>query len=248
MKTAVETMPSAQDYDEAFRTERQRVYPVVDTFEAKCGFAIDREFLEAAARVLACPVKVNPPNWQHGRVLYAAVRQHLEGSLFEWQAHALDIGTAKGFSAICIRKALDDAGHLGAVVTSVDVLDPDAAVRRNTVAEVGGWLTLPQTLGRAGLWGGFGERIEFERAAGIDWLERHPERLHVAFVDGKHSGTVVYKEGKLLTERQSAGDLAIFDDVHIPDVSVAVNALHADYRLTYLEVLPNRHYAIGVRR
>ncbi len=57
---------------------------------------------------------------------------------------------------------------------------------------------------------------------------------------------LVFTTGVLI--HQQPGDLAIFDDVHIPDVSVAVNTLHEFYRLEYLEVLPNRHYAIGVRR
>lgn len=248
MKTAVDTMPGVQDYAEAFRKERERTYPVVDTFEAQCGFAIDRNFLEVAARVLACPVKANPPNWQHGRVLYAAVRKYLDGREFDDQANVLDIGTAKAFSAICLRLALDDGGHRFGTVTSVDVIDPEAAVRRNTIAEVEGLLTLPQTLGRAGLWGGLGDRVTFEASTGVDWLRGNRRRVHVAFVDGKHSGHVVIQEGRLLAGHQRQGDLAIFDDVHIPDVSVAVNALHPDYRLTFLEVLPQRHYAIGVRR
>ena len=51
-----------------------RSYPVVDEFEQRMGFAVDRERLEDAAGVLACLLKKNPPKWQHGRVLYALAR------------------------------------------------------------------------------------------------------------------------------------------------------------------------------
>lgn len=251
MTTLVRTL-TAEDYRAAFEKERAQTYPVIDAFEARCGYAIDRERLEQAAAVLACPVKVNPPNWQHGRVLYAAARKYLEDSYVDFSllgprepqaANILDIGTAKSFSALCLLWALDDSDANG-LVTSVDVIDPHARVQRNTIAEVNGLLTLAETLRP---WPE-AEQIRFLKSTGIDYLEAHQERIHIAFVDGKHTGHVVLKEGRLLTARQQAGDLAIFDDVHIPDVSQAVNALHLDYRLEYLEVLPHRHYAIGVRK
>lgn len=236
---------TAADYRAAFETERVREYPVIDAFEAQCGYAIDRVKLETAAKVLACPVKKNPPNWQHGRVLYAAARKYLAGKPSGCWTF-LDIGTAKGFSALCLQWALND--HAGGArcsgVTSIDVIDPHARVERKTVAEVDGLLTLAETLA---LWPE-ASGIRFVQSTGICWLAAHPERIHVAFVDGKHSGHVVVQEGKLLAARQHRGDLAIFDDVHIPDVSVAVNSLHHDYRLERIELLPNRHYEIGVRR
>lgn len=228
-------------YAEVFVRECGQEYPVVDAFEQQCGYAVDRAQLEAAAAVLACPVKKNPPNWQHGRVIYAAARRYLETA--SEQVSVLDVGTAKGFSALCLRWALRDAGVAGDV-TSVDVIDPASAVSRNTVAEVDGPLTLRDILAP---WPE-AESIAFEQSTGVAWLEQHRERVHIAFVDGKHSGVVVRREGVLLAERQRSGDLAIFDDVHIPDVSVAVNSLMGDYRIKYLEVLPHRHYAIGVRR
>lgn len=241
MTTLVRAL-TADDYRAAFAKERLREYPVIDTLEAKCGYAIDRERLESAAAVLACPVKANPPNWQHGRVLYSVARKYLDGlpSGF-WTI--LDIGTAKGFSALCLQWALLESGRSGQV-TSVDVIDPSERISRNTIAELCGALTLHETLRPwpDSSW------IQFRQSTGVEYLIGHPERIHIAFVDGKHSGHVVLQEGKLLAKRQERGDIAIFDDVHIPDVSVAVNSLHLDYRLEYIELLPNRHYAIGVRK
>ena len=60
--------------------------------------------VEAAARVLACPLKANPPNWQHGRVLYAGYRAYLAG--LQRRVLLLDIGTAKGFSAAAMSNRL----------------------------------------------------------------------------------------------------------------------------------------------
>src|SRR5690606_18161294 len=137
-------------YDAAFDAEVRVRYPVIDALEKEQGYAAPLAWLLGAARVLACPVKVNPPNWQHGRVIYALVRWYLDRPSYPGRSSAspvnlLDVGTAKGCSAICAARALLGHGRFGRV-TSIDVIDPEAAVRRNTVAEVGGHLTLRQTL------------------------------------------------------------------------------------------------------
>lgn len=230
----------AAAYQAAFEKERAQSYPMVDAFEARMRYALDRQKLEEAARVLACPLKANPPNWQHGRVIYAVTRAYLEGQ--PGPVHLLDIGTAKGFSALCLQWALTDSGLAGDVV-SVDVIDPEARVERNTVAECDGLKTLAEILepwpeARA---------ITFVKATGQSWLTTHTPRVHVAFVDGKHTYDAVSWEGALLATRQQAGDRVIFDDVHIPGIAEAMAELKS-YAFDTLAILPHRKYAIGRRR
>jgi predicted O-methyltransferase YrrM len=153
----------------------------------------------------------------------------------------LDIGTAKGFSALCLAWALSDAGIDGRVVT-VDVIDPTARIFRNTVADLDGLKTLAELLAP---WTDAG-RIEAVKSPGIRWLESHQERIHFAFVDGKHSGSVVKQEGQLLAARQTVGDLVVFDDVHLPDVWDSVHGLQ-DYYTERIDVLPARAYGVAVR-
>ena len=133
MTTETPTNPAS--YELAFNSERMNEYPPVDEFEERMGYALERSRLENAARVLACPLKKNPPNWVHGRVLYSLARNYLQGQI---DVSILDIGSAKGFSALCLLWALRDSDILGSV-TSVDVIDPEARVRRNTVAELDGY-------------------------------------------------------------------------------------------------------------
>lgn len=125
------TFPPAE-YQAAFERERVNAYPAIDELEARSGYALERSRLEIAAKHLACPVKRNPPNWQHGRVIYALLRRYLAART--GFVSLLDIGTAKGFSALCMAFALADAGMDGAI-TSLDVVDPDARVPRNSIAE-----------------------------------------------------------------------------------------------------------------
>jgi hypothetical protein len=234
---------TADEYHRIFDKERQCEYPCVDAFEDRMYYAISRSRLEEIARVLSCPMKAADPNWQHGRVLYSATRSYLGTRGDLGPVRTLDIGTAKSFSALIVRLAVEDSG-VQAESFSVDVMPPTARVRRNTVAEVDGLKTLYEILQP------FPEasRIQFVESTGIDWLVKHPERIHIAFVDGKHSGSVVRREGVLISQRQQPGDICIFDDVHIGDVSAAVTSLHNEYKLEYLQVLPKRAYAIGVRR
>ena len=230
----------AASYDLAFHRECQQEYPAVYGVELLYGYALDSERYLPAAQVLACPLKVNSPNWQHGRVLYALTRKYLEGATGPVQL--LDVGTAKGYSALCLLWALTDAKVHGRV-TSVDVIDPLSREKRNTVAEVDGLKTLSEILAP---WPE-AQKIDFLQSTGQKWLVAHPGRVHVAFVDGKHTYEAVSWEAALLSERQQSGDLVMFDDVQVPAVDRAVMEL-SSYTVSYVDVLPNRRYAIARRK
>jgi predicted O-methyltransferase YrrM len=228
-------------YRLAFHAECGRVYPDVDRLEKNLGFAMPTAQLQDAARVLACPLKAHAPNWQHGRVLYAVARKYLTTATEP--VNCVDIGTAKGFSAWCLMRALLDAPH-GGIVTSIDVIDPNARLPRNTVAEVDGLKTLREILEP---WPET-KLIEFVCSTAFEHLSWAHDRVHLAFVDGEHTGTAVRNEGLLLASRQRTGDIVVFDDVHLPGVFSAVLSLHVFYTHRIIEALPARQYAIAVRR
>ena len=232
---------TAADYDRIFEAERKMRYPAVDDFEYRMGYSINKDKLRNAARALACPLKKSPPNWQHGSVIYAATREYFARTKPD-NAILLDIGTAKGFSALCLYWALWDSDTIGGV-HSVDVIDPHSDERRNTVAEVDEPKDLFEVLEP---WPE-AQQITFYQSTGRKWLTDHAHRVHVAYVDGKHSYEAVSWEAALLAERQHPGDLAIFDDVQIDGVAKALKELHG-YGLEYISVLPTRKYAIGRRK
>lgn len=229
-------------YSDAFLKEREADYLVIDAFEAAAGYKLDRlTRLEPAACVLACPLKANPPNWQHGRVLYAALRRWLADH-HDGHVTVLDIGTAKGFSALCLQWALIDAQRPGQVV-SVDIVGPNDRVPRNTVAELDGPKTLHEILAPWPEAAG----IVFAQDSGVGWLQARPTRVHFAFVDGKHSYEAVSAEARLLGEHQMPGDMIVFDDLQIPRVAAAVNELRG-YGVARVEAKADRAYAIAVKQ
>jgi hypothetical protein len=237
------TIPTYAEYDAAFQAERLKEYPEVDAYEHLCGYELDRAILESAAVLLACPVKKSPPNWQHGRVLYAAIRAYLAEHRPEYVL-CFDCGTAKGFSALVTQWALNDAETQG-VVHSVDVIDPKAEVFRNSVFDCEGPHVLADYLRP---WPE-ATAIQFYKITGTDWLASDMERVNIAFIDGKHSTQAVAADGKLLANRQDRGDLAVFDDAQIPAVAQALLGLERFYEFQYIALSgAQRTYAVGVRR
>jgi hypothetical protein len=74
------------------------------------------------------------------------------------------------------------------------------------------------------------------------------DRIHFAFVDGKHDGSVVAQEARLISARQVAGDVVVFDDAQIPGVDLAIRNVSSIYTLRKLTVRDNRAYVIGRRK
>lgn len=231
---------TAENYQTVFDLERKVRYPLITFFEGERGYRINKEQLEAAARVLACPIKVNPPNWQHGRIIYAMLRNYLSHYAGE-RPLLIDIGTAKGFSALIMKWAANDA-KVKCVIRSADVIDPEARVPRNTVADCDGIKTLYEILEP---WPETKE-IEFHQLGGATLMSQSGDRINFAFLDGKHKYDYVRVEAGILRIRQKQGDLILFDDVHIPGVAHAVEELR-DYKKEFIAVNANRRYCIAER-
>lgn len=240
VREVIDTTRSA--YDRAFDEERTHDYPEVDRLEERLGYRLDRQQLEAAARTLACPLKVHAPNWQHGRVVYALTRARLS----RWRdedgpALLVDIGTAKGFSALCLLWAARDSGlGLRVDVVTVDVVRPGDRVRRNSVAELDGALTLPEFLAP---WPE-AQAIAYFATDSPRWQAYAGQRAAVVFIDGKHAYESVTADARRF--RQDRGDVIVCDDVQMPGVLKAFVELR-DYNLSILEAHACRHYGIAVK-
>lgn len=241
-------MLTVKHYDQIFEQERHREYPIVDMYERMHGYAIDRVKLENMARTLACPVKRNPPNWQHGRVLYATLRAFID-QLKPTQGQIcvfLDIGTAKGFSACVMSRAIADAKKVFVTIVSIDVVDPSTRILRNSVAELDGPKTIDEFTKGHLIENDF-VMTEFLGCGSTSWLKRASERIPFAFVDGKHTYEQVAYETTKLRALQQAGDIIMFDDCQIEPVGRAVRDMTTGYNVRYVDIGP-RIYAIAVRQ
>jgi hypothetical protein len=244
---AVKRIATVAEYERVFELECQNEYPLIDAFEERIGFKIEKSVLEFTARVLACPVKVNPPNWQHGRVVYALARERLARCAEDEVPVFVDIGTAKGFSALMMALAFTDADQTCGRIHSVDAIDPDDRVIRNSCVEAtDGPQPLSFYLDTVAAQNEL-RFIEFY-GGGFARLAREPlPRVAFAFVDGKHSFEAVREEARWLSQRQGVGDVIVFDDAQIDGVWAGIKTLSADYHQDLMSVRSGRRYVVARR-
>jgi predicted O-methyltransferase YrrM len=63
--------------------------------------------------------------YAHGRLLYSVLRKYIADNSPAY-VNVLETGTARGFSALCMAKAIADSGVTGHVVTNRPAPAPDA--------------------------------------------------------------------------------------------------------------------------
>lgn len=239
-------MPTKADYEAAFEKECRNEYPAIDAFEREYGYFVPRLQMEAAARILACPVKKNHPCWQHGRVVYAVCRKYLAdhaGQVVQF----VDIGTAKGFSALMMAWAARDSGVQKVRIASCDVLDTTVPMYRNSILDCEGPRTLAEYLEP---WPE-AKNIGFWTLPGVDFLKRRTTpygtfRVHLAFVDGKHSTEAVAEEARLLSGLQMPGDIILFDDLQMLPVRKAVGKV-TGYDMRLIQAADDRAYMLATK-
>ncbi|NIA69072.1 class I SAM-dependent methyltransferase [Pelagibius litoralis] len=244
-----EPRASRERYLELHRAAQSVAYPEIDAVEEKLGFAIDRPWMEELALHTQVVVKESSLNYNHGRLLYAALRRYLAG---HDGSHVVifETGTARGFSALCMACALQDAAVPGYIVT-VDMLPHERPILWNCIDDHEGPKTRQQLLSA---YPELLSRIVFlqgrsdEAVATIGLL-----RVNFAFLDATHSEVDVRREFEFVSARQRKGDVVILDDVTpaaFPGVVAAVEAIEAgdDYAVERIVASEQRGYAIAKHR
>jgi hypothetical protein len=226
--------------------------PEIDAYERALGYAIDRAWLDELALVTQITIKPSPPNYSHGRILYAALRSYLSRIVAEDGAVTiLETGTARGFSSLCMARALLDAGPCvpGFMVT-VDVLPHGRRFLWNSIRDHDGPQTRQELLCR---WPLELSRVVFLEGSTHTVLGRLGlARVGFAFLDAAHTFEDVMLEYGYVRDRQRAGDTIVFDDVTpgaFDGVVEAVRAIERQgmYDVSYLQSSGQRGYATAVR-
>ena len=233
-------------WDEA----RAKKYPDVDAFEQACGAAIDSEWLDRLALTTQVTIKASDICYQHGRVLYAAVTRYVRTQGGR-QLNVLETGTARGFSSVCLARAMQDSGATGKILT-FDVLPHDVPMLWNCLLDVDGPRTRAQLLAD---WSDLVDTfIVFERGdtrrtlAGLA-----APRVHIAFLDAVHEYEYVMAEYAAVRGRQRPGDLLLFDDYtpsRYPGVVAAADEIcRVDgYRTTIVRAHEHRGYLVAEKQ
>lgn len=202
------------EYLNLFKNAIENEHPEIDQWVKSIGPDISEEYLRELALTTQVVIKKSPPNWQHGRILYTKLSSYIR-QLPQPQTESdtlvvLETGTARGFSAICLSKALGDSGKSG-IVISIDKLPHDYKMYWNSVSDSSGKKTRNELLES---WSEERERVHFLTGKSRKVLKiLHPSRIHFAFLDGEHTNSAVLGEFRYVSSRQHSGDVIVLDDV-----------------------------------
>lgn len=238
------------EYERLFAAVRGERYPEVEAYEAARGFAIDTAWLDELALHTQVTIKNSALCYAHGRLLYATVRDYVRRQS-PTKVTVLETGTARGFSSLCMARALDDAGVAGTVIT-FDVLPHDVSMYWNCIDDLDGPRSRAELLRP---WADLVERYVIYHQG--DTLRELPKvylpRVNVAFLDGQHTYEHVTREFEAVRGRQQPGDVIFFDDYTpgtFPGVVKAVDEICArhGYDRETLGAGDDRGYVVARKR
>jgi hypothetical protein len=243
---------SRETYLALAEAARSRSYPEIDALEHELGFAVDTAWLDDLALHTQVVVKASDICYQHGRILYAALRHRLTTLDGAGLVRCFETGTARGFSALCQAKALADHQRPGEVI-SVDVLPHRDPIYWNCIDDHEGPKTRHALLEP---WSPLRGLVLFLQGDTRVMVERIAvDRLHFAFLDARHTFEDVMREIAFVADRQALGDVIVFDDVTpslFPGVVRAVDAIVRNpdhpYEVRRIRLTDQRGYAIATRR
>ena len=228
-----------------------KTYPEIDKFEAETGHAIPNEWLHKLALHTQVVVKKSPLCYAHGRVLYSALSRYLEKLSKSEQVNILETGTARGFSSLCMARALSDMNRVGKVVT-FDTLPHRTPIYWNCIDDLEGKKSRQELLEP---WSDLVQKyLIFVQGDTRNTLPRvNIDRVHFAFLDGAHTRADVLQEFDNIVAQQKSGDVVLFDDytpTQYPGLVAAVDEIcrKFNYVPEKLSAHSGRGYVVATRQ
>jgi predicted O-methyltransferase YrrM len=229
-----------EKYLEVHATAQQYDYPLVDALERELGFALDRDFMNKLALHTQVVIKSSPMMWAHGRILYAVLSDYLKAfpaASPSERITILETGTARGYSAICMAKALHDASRPGVIFTT-DILPHDRAIYWNCIDDLESRKT------RRALLEPWRDLVDdyivfFWGDSQLTLNTLAMSRINFAFLDGGHTYEDVMVEFSKVGPCQKSGDIIVFDDVtpaSFPGIAKAVAEICATHGYTRRDI------------
>ncbi len=240
-----------EDYEKIHNITKNKKYIDVDKLEEKYQFKIDKNYFENLAFNTQVVIKKNEINYQHGRILYTYLSDYItRNKSSNNNINILETGTARGFSSICMSKALLDSNTNGKIFT-IDILPHNVKMVWNCPKD------LQQISSRGEILKDWIEELSniiFLTGSSRNVLNNlFLNRVHFAFLDGLHTYSAVKCEFNYINERQISGDMIIFDDVVKNKYNGVVNLIDEVkklniYNIILLEISNFRTFAIATKK
>ncbi|ERN41752.1 putative O-methyltransferase [Rubidibacter lacunae KORDI 51-2] len=240
----------ASTYREIWLAAKQNNCPAIDRLEASQGYSIDKDWMDELALLTQVVIKKSDICYQHGRILYAVLSSYVAASQYD-SVNIVETGTARGYSSLCMAKALHDAGQPGKIFT-FDILPHDVEMYWNCIADDKG------SMSRAELLKAYEQLVNnyivfIQGDTQMQLRKVFVPRVHLAYFDGTHTYEYVLSEFGHIVDKQKSGDIAVFDDYTpelFPGVVKAVDEICATqgYSKEVLTVSEQRGYAIARKK
>jgi len=222
---------------------------VISDYETDLGFIIDQDWLDELALHTQIVKKQSPLSYVHGRIVYSTLRNYLQ-KIKPTRVNILETGTARGFSALCMAKALEDSDSEG-LITTFDIVPHHQPMIWNCIDDHMGPKSRSQILTP---WQSLINRyILFHQGySRIELPKIQLDRVHLAFLDGAHGYEDVMFEFNQIKDKQQSGDIIIYDDyngVQFPGLVRAVDEICIRYSYSRKDLKTNadRAYVIATK-
>ena len=239
-----------QKYNDLWEEAKLVNNPEVSQFEKMTGYKIDNNWLDELALKTQICIKKSKLNYAHGKILYSALREYVSTNYDKLEnIKILETGTARGFSSLCMAKALSDSNIPGSILT-FDVLPHRKKIYWNCITDhTEGSITRGQLLKP---WEELVNKyiIFYQGYSSIQLKKVGLQRVNFAFLDGAHSYKDVFFEFNILKIHQKKGDMIIFDDYNkesFPGIVRAVDEICSkfSYEKKIIKSFDSRSYVVA---
>lgn len=225
----------------------------INNFELNKNFKINLDWYHNLALHTQVVKKKSKINYMHGRLLYSTLRDYIKKKSVQKQKpflRILETGTARGFSSLCMAKALNDAECSGNIIT-LDIIPNELKIFWNCIDDHEEKKTRLELLNT---WHDLVDKyITFVEGDSRNELSKISfSRINFAFLDGSHTYKDVMNEFNFIKNKQIKGDIIFFDDYNksqFPGIIKAVDkiCLHYGYHKEEVYSDTNRGYVIATK-
>jgi len=147
--------------------------------------------------------------WLHGHLLYVSLCKYLDENPHINFINILETGTARGFSSLCMAKALNDKNRSGKIYT-FDIIPNNEKIYWNCIDDFDGKKTREELLVKNKK---LLKYIEFIHGDSLKKLKKLSiDRIHFSFLDARHNYKFLKYELDFVKNKQLNNDVIICDD------------------------------------
>ena len=240
---------SKEEYLEIWNNAKTIVYPEIDKIEFQYKYSLSKEWIDELALITQVVKKGSVICYQHGRILYTLLSSYISKNLNQ-DYTIVETGTARGFSSICMAKAISDMHSSGKIIT-FDLVPCDKVMFWGVIEDHNGPQTRLQLLRN---YNNLLSKITFIQGDTKIQVKKYcSNRVNFAFIDGGHGYIDVINDYNLIAERQQKGDIVVFDDYStsmFPKVVDAIDWICHKYQYNKQIVMANkdRGYCIAIKK